>query len=351
MVQSQCCIKLGRQSIQFQNPPQIDSWGSIVGKKEGEGPLGAYFDAVEMDPYLGGKNWEEAEANLQKRAVEQALKRGKIKADQISYLVAGDLQSQLTGSTFGIAAFQIPMFGVYGACSTMGESMAIASILVASGCGEKVLAVTSSHTEVAERQFRFPLSYGNQKPLSATWTVTGSGAVLLAEHNPAEASKVRVTGITVGKIVDYGMKDSMNMGACMAPAAYDVIKAHFRDFKADLSSYDCVLTGDLGYIGKRILLELLREDGIDLEKKHQDCGILMYHSREQDVHAGGSGCGCAASILASYVMQQFSQKKWKKILFVPTGALLSKISFNEGNTIPGIAHAILLEREEERWIM
>ncbi|MDE7422114.1 MAG: stage V sporulation protein AD [Lachnospiraceae bacterium] len=337
---------IGEQSIRFEQPPYIIGSGCVAGKKEGEGPLGKYFDLIEEDPMCGGKCWEEAEANLQKKAVEIALKKGKIKAEDIEYLIAGDLLDQLVASTFGIMQFQIPLFGVYGACSTMGESLALASILVEGGFAKHAMAVTSSHTASAERQFRFPVSYGNQKPLSATWTVTGSGAIVVGNQKHGSGPYVRVTGVSTGKVVDYGMKDSMNMGACMAPAAAQVIGVHLRDFEARPEDYDKIITGDLGVIGQKILFDLLKQQQFDIEKQHMDCGIEIYERTEQDVHSGGSGCGCAAITLAGYILEQFQKKQWKKVLFVPTGALLSKVSFNEGRTVPGICHAILLERED-----
>lgn len=337
---------LGEQSIRYMEPPYIIACGSIAGKKEGDGPLGEYFDWVEEDPMCGGDSWEEAEGNLQKKAVEIALEKGGLHARDMNYLIAGDLLDQLIASTFGIMKFQIPLFGVYGACSTMGESLALASMMVEGGFAKYAMAVTSSHTAAAERQFRFPLPYGNQKPLSATWTVTGSGAVILGNQKKGKAPYVRITGITTGKVMDYGLKDSMNMGACMAPAACNVIEAHLKDFQAKPEEYDKIITGDLGLVGRRILFDMLLAKNIDIEKQHMDCGIEIYYKEEQDVHAGGSGCGCAAITFAGYIMEQFRKKRWKKILFVPTGALLSKVSFNEGRTVPGIAHGIVLERED-----
>lgn len=224
--------------------------------------------------------------------------------------------------------------------------MALASMMVEAGFANRTIAVTSSHTEAAERQFRFPLSYGNQKPLCATWTVTGSGAFIIGKQKLGHGPYVKIAGITTGKVTDFGMKDSMNMGACMAPAAANVIQAHFEDFQTQPKEYDKIITGDLGFVGQRVLLDILSSQNYDIEKQHMDCGIEIYEEREQDVHAGGSGCGCAAVTLAGYVMEQFRKKKWKKVLFVPTGALLSKVSFNEGRTVPGIAHGVLLEREE-----
>ena len=337
---------LGLQSIRYETPPYIIGYGSIAGKKEGNGPLGTYFDRIEQDPMCGGTTWEEAEANLQKKAIKIAMERGEVTEQDIQYLVAGDLLDQITASTFGIMSYQIPLFGVYGACSTMGESLAIASMLVEGDYADKTIAVTSSHTEAAERQFRFPLSYGSQKPLSATWTVTGSGAFVLGKQKKGKGPYVKITGITTGKVMDYGVKDSMNMGACMAPAACDVILNHFEDFSTEPKEYDKIITGDLGLVGKRILLDMLASKGISIEEQYMDCGIEIYDNKVQDVHAGGSGCGCSAITMAGYGMNQFRSGKWKKILFVPTGALLSKVSFCEGRTVPSIAHGIVMERED-----
>ena len=337
---------IGKQSIKFEEAPYIVSAASVVGAKEGRGPLRTYFDEIISDSMFGANSWEEAEGKFQKKAMELALKKANLTANTIDYMVAGDLQSQLTATTFGGIQFQIPLFGVYGACSTAGEGISLASVLVNSGCAEYVLVVTSSHTEVAERQFRFPISYGNQKPLSATWTVTGSGAFILTNEKNKQDSIVKIRGITTGVVQDYGVKDSMNMGACMAPAACNVIENHLKDFKSNVEEYDQIITGDLGKVGKRILMDMLRAKNIDNEQRYMDCGMEIYEDKDQDTHAGGSGCGCSASVLAGYILEQFKQKKWKRVLFLPTGALLSKISFNEGRTVPSIAHGILLERED-----
>lgn len=244
---------------------------------------------------------------------------------------------------------QIPHFGLYGACSTMGEALSLASMAIDGGFAKRVAAVTSSHFASAEKQFRFPLGYGNQRSLAATWTVTGSGAIVLEnakECSEAAAGKcVRIHGITTGKIIDYGIKDSQNMGACMAPAAAFVIANHLRDMNRQPEDYDKIVTGDLGFVGQKILFELMREEGYEIEGCHMDCGIEIFDHETQDTHAGGSGCGCSAVTLCSYIMKQMETGKWKRVLFVPTGALLSKISFNEGLSIPGIAHGVVLEKD------
>lgn len=335
----------GKQSILFQNPPYIIAAASIAGKKEGEGPLGALFDVVQQDPLLGKNTWEEAESELMLQAATKVLEKAALKNTDIRYLIGGDLLGQLIATSFGIAELEIPLFGVYGACSTMGESMSIGAILIDGGYADKVLSITSSHFAGAEKQFRFPLDYGNQRPFSASWTVTGSGAVILSNQKvetPGEALVV-VKGITTGKIVDYGIKDSMNMGACMAPAAYETIKQNLEDMGVQPNYYDKIITGDLGSVGQKILIDLLKEKNYDISGNHMDCGIEMFHQDSQDTHAGGSGCGCSAITFAGYILKQLKERKWKRVLFVPTGALLSQVSFNEGKTVPGIAHAVIVE--------
>ena len=346
----------GKQSITFENPPYIIAAASVVGKKEGEGPLGKYFDVVEDDVMFGAKTWEEAESTMVSKTISLAISKAELKSKDVRYLVGGDLLGQLIASSFGVEQLSIPMFGVYGACSTMGESIALASILVEGGYADCTLAFTSSHFASAEKQFRFPLGYGNQKPLSMSWTVTGSGAVVLATGNDKNRGKgsksegmmedgtdVVVAGLTPGKIVDYGIKDSMNMGAAMAPSAVETIYQHFVDFKTQPEDYDRIVTGDLGSVGKEILVDMLREKGYDISKMHIDCGMEIYDSDSQDTHAGGSGCGCSAATLTGYILKRMRKRDWNRVLFVPTGALLSTVSFNEGNPVPGIAHAIMLE--------
>lgn len=339
---------MGKQSIRFHNPPYIIAGSSIAGKKEGDGPLGNYFDVVYEDPMVGKSTWEEAESELMKEAAQKVIQKANLKPEDIRYVIGGDLLGQLIATSFGIAELNIPMFGIYGACSTMGEAMSIGALLVDGGFADKVLSITSSHFAGAEKQFRFPLDYGNQRPYSASWTVTGSGAVVIADRNNVPNTgegKVVITGITIGKIVDFGIKDSMNMGAAMAPAAFDTIRQNFEDFNIQPNYYDKIITGDLGYVGKNILIDLLKEKNYDISNNHMDCGIEMFNKDEQDTHAGGSGCGCSAITLTGYVLSKLREKSWKRVLFVPTGALHSQVSFNEGKTVPGIAHAVMIEAE------
>ena len=262
------------------------------------------------------------------------------KRQEIRYLFSGDLLGQNIATSFGLMDYQVPLFGLYGACSTCGEALSLGAMCVAAGYADYVVAMTSSHFASAEKQFRFPLEYANQRPMSATWTVTGSGAYVLGKRK----SNACITGITTGKIIDYGIKDSMNMGAAMAPAAADTICQNLKDFGRRPEDYDHIITGDLGSVGREILIDLLKKEGYDISEMHLDCGMLIYDPQTQDTHSGGSGCGCAASVLAGYILPGIIQKKWKRILFVPTGALLSKVSFNEGDPIPGIAHAVVIEQ-------
>ena len=340
-------MQKGKQSLCFTEAPFIISTANIVGKKEGEGPLAGHFDVIGEDDKFGQNTWEEAESTLQKEAFTMAVGRAGLKKEDIRYLFAGDLLGQTMATSFGVLDFQVPLFGLYGACSTCGESLSLGAMCVAAGYADHVVTMTSSHFASAEKQFRFPLEYGNQRPLSATWTVTGSGGVILERavgNNAAFSGKVCIKGITTGKIVDYGVKDSFNMGASMAPACADMIYANFKDLGADSGYYDKIFTGDLGYIGQRILIDLLNEKGINISGIHSDCGMIIFDQNTQDTHAGGSGCGCAAATLCSYILKRMEEGEFKRVLFAPTGALMSTVSYNEGMSIPGIAHGVVLER-------
>ena len=330
----------GKQSIKIPVPVYIRSSASVVGTKEGEGPFGSLFDMVGADDQFGCNTWEEAESTLQKEALQIAIGKAGLKNEDIRFLFAGDLLGQSIASSFGLSSFQIPLVGMYGACSTCGLSLAMATVMIAGGMAEYAACVTSSHFASAEKEFRFPLGYGNQRPLSATWTVTGSGAFVVSSAR-GEHDRAMVTGLTIGKIVDFGLKDSMNMGACMAPAAFSCIRQHLKDFGRQPSDYDKIITGDLGSVGQKALFDMMRDADMDISKVHMDCGIEIY-DQSQDAHAGGSGCGCSAVTLSAYILKQLEEGTWKRVLFVPTGALLSKISFNEGQSIPGIAHAVEL---------
>lgn len=338
---------IGKQTIQFEHPPIILSHASVVGEMEGQGPLAPFFDQIETDPAFGQDSWEEGESEMVRRACQTAISKSGITKNDIRYIFGGDLLGQLIGTTFGLKDFDIPVFGLYGACSTCGESLSLAAMTVAAGYADNVMAVTSSHYGSAEKQFRFPLEYGNQRPLSATWTVTGSGAFIVSATNNEQPMKQypHITAVTTGKIVDYGVRDNMNMGACMAPAAADVIYQCLTDLNMKPTQFDKIITGDLGKIGSDILIKLLLDNDYDISNQHMDCGVEIYDNEKQDTHSGGSGCGCSAVTLAGYILHQMSSHIWKRILFVPTGALLSTVSFNEGQTIPGTAHALIIEQQ------
>ncbi len=333
----------GKQSISFAEPVYIEGSAAVVGEMEKEGPLGAYFSHTLSDAMCGQESWEEGESELQLAAAKLAMQRADVKPEQIRMVFAGDLLAQSIASSFGLVNLNCPLYGLFGACSTIGEAISLGAMAVAGGYGDRVLAVTSSHFGTAEKEFRFPLAYGNQRPPSASWTVTGSGACVLGKRK----KKGKITGITTGKIIDYGLKDNQNMGACMAPAACDTICQNFVDFNRGPDDYDRIVTGDLGIVGKEILLELLKKKGYDIAGQHRDCGILIFDGARQDTGAGGSGCGCAASVLAAYLLPKLESGEWKRILFVPTGALMSKVSFQEGRSVPGIAQAVVIEREED----
>ena len=333
--------KIGKYSIEFDNKPLISASASVVGQKEGEGPLGEFFDRIIDDPMAGKNTWEEAESEMQRQLVEELLIKSGLQAKEIRYFFAGDLLGQLIATSFGISGFEVPIFGLYGACSTMGEALSLAAMTVSAGYADNVIAMTSSHFGSAEKQFRFPLDYGNQRPLCATWTVTGAGGVILSASGESD---ICVSGITTGRIVDYGIQDSFNMGAAMAPAACDVIYNHFMDFERRPEDYDAIYTGDLGSVGQTILIDLMDKRGFDISKVHHDCGVEIYDAGTQDTHAGGSGCGCSAATLSAQILRRIREGEYSRVLFVPTGALLSTISFNEGKTVPGIAHAVVIER-------
>lgn len=333
--------KIGKCSIEFDNKPLISASASVVGQKEGEGPLGEYFDRVIDDPMAGQNTWEEAESEMQRQLVDELLIKGGLQAKEIRYFFAGDLLGQLIATSFGISGFEVPVFGLYGACSTMGEALSLAAMTVSAGYADNVIAMTSSHFGSAEKQFRFPLDYGNQRPLCATWTVTGAGGVILSASGESD---ICVSGITTGRIVDYGIQDSFNMGAAMAPAACDVIYNHLMDFERRPEDYDAIYTGDLGSVGQTILIDLMVKRGFDISKVHHDCGVEIYDAGTQDTHAGGSGCGCSAATLSAQILRRIREGEYSRVLFVPTGALLSAISFNEGKTVPGIAHAVVIEK-------
>ncbi len=335
--------KQGDFTYKMENMPSLISFASVVSKKEGEGPLAPYFDIISDDSTFGEQTWEKAESRMQKDAANKALSKARISSKQLDMVFAGDLLNQCIGSTFGLKELQVPYIGIYGACSTMAEGMALGAIMVDSGTTKKTLAVTSSHFCTAERQYRFPLEYGGQRTPTSQWTVTGAGAVLLGE----KSMPPYVKAVTFGKIEDKGIKDQNNMGAAMAPAAASTIKNFFQDTLTNASNYDLILTGDLGEVGSSILNELLEREGYNIRDKHQDCGLLIYDRAKQDVHAGGSGCGCSASVLTSFILPSMRAGRIKNLLFIATGALLSPTSVQQKEVIPCIAHLLHISALEE----
>ncbi len=333
--------KISRNTFIMEHSPSIHSYAAVVGKLEGAGPLGKYFDEVENDAYFGQKTWEKGESELMKRTLKKAISKGSLSPAEIDYMFAGDLLNQCISSTYGLKDFDIPIFGIYGACSTMSEGLSLASLMTDSGIGGKVAAVTSSHFCSAERQFRFPLSYGGVRTPTAQWTCTASGAVILS----AKAAPPYVRAVTIGKIVDFGVTDANNMGAAMAPAATYVIQTFLEDTAMSVSDFDAIVTGDLGLVGSRLLIKLLQHENIDISSNHLDCGLMMFDRENQDVHAGGSGCGCSGSVLCGYFLDKIRSGELKNILFCATGALMSPTASQQGESIPSISHAVFISNQ------
>ncbi len=331
--------RIGKQTIKLSNPPSIVATYSIVGPKEGEGPLAKYFDVILEDEFWGEKTWEKTESKIEKECVSACIGKVKVSNDDVNYLLAGDLINQCTPSTFGNRETNIPFLGLFGACSTFVQGMGIGSMLIDGGYADTVACSTSSHFCSAEKQFRFPLELGNQRPPSAQWTVTGSGSAVLSSNGKGPY----ITHVTTGKIVDMGIKDANNMGAAMAPAAVDTMYTHFKDTGRSPNYYDLILTGDLGQIGKQICKELMESRGYNINNNYNDCGCLIFDSEKQDTHSGGSGCGCCATTFCGYIYNQLQSKKLKKVLFIATGALMSPTTAQQNESIPGIAHAISIE--------
>lgn len=330
---------IGKQSMIFTNPISVIESASTVGTKEGQGPLREFFDVILEDNKNKGKNWEQAESNIVKDNINLLIKKSGLKKDAINYIVTGDLLNQCCGSTYGIRELGIPFFGVFGACSTFGEALSLGSILIDSGGAENVIAGASSHFCSAERQFRFPLELGTQRPPTSTYTVTGDGAVILSSNGFGPY----VTGITTGKIIDFGIKDANNMGAAMAPAAADVLLQHFKDFDRTPDYYDLIATGDLGYVGKALVEEILVKNGYTLDKNYIDCGVKIYYNKKQDTHSGGSGCACSAVTFSGMLYKKLKNKEISRLLLVPTGALMNTTVIQQGESIAGIAHAVVIE--------
>lgn len=332
--------RIGSQTLKLSSPPSIISTATIVGPKEGQGPLAEYFDIILEDDYFGEESWEKAESKMQREAVKCAIKASNKGSAEINFMLAGDLLNQIISSSFAARELKIPFVGLYGACSTMAESIGIGSMLIDGGFADSVVCATSSHFSSAERQYRSPLEQGLQRPLFAQWTVTGAGASILSQAG----SGPYVTYVTIGKVVDFGIKDANNMGAAMAPAAVDTITAHLSDTGRDPGYYDLIITGDLGIVGKSIAIDMMKKEGFNVEKVFDDCGAMIFDPKKQDTHAGGSGCGCSAVVLNGYLYKEIKKGRLRNILLVATGALLSPTTTWQGESIPSIAHAIAIEK-------
>lgn len=330
--------KLGKQTIKFDNPPTILDCASIVGPKEAQGPLAEYFDQTLEDEFWGEKTWEKAESKIIKETVNTVISKSGVPSDQIDLMIAGDLLNQCISSSFGLREANIPFLGVFGACSTFVESMCIGSICVES-FAKNVLCATSSHFCSAEKQFRFSLELGNQRTPTAQWTVTGSGAAIITQSGMGPY----ITHITPGKIIDMGIKDANNMGAAMAPAFCETLITHFLDTGRSPNYYDAIISGDLGHVGKEIAIDIAKARGYNIKPNYNDCGVLIFDKEKQDTHSGGSGCGCCGSVFSGYFFKQLKAKKLKKVLLIATGALMNSTSSQQGESIPGIAHAISIE--------
>ena len=331
--------KIGKQSIEFDNSISIVSTASIVGPKESNGPLSKFFDRCLDDEFWGEKTWEKAESKIIRETANTAVLKSNISFSDIDYCFAGDLLNQCISSTFGLRDSNIPFLGLFGACSTFVETLIAASVFIGSNSGKKALCAVSSHFCSAEKQFRFPLELGNQRPPTSQWTVTGAGAALISNQGIGPY----ITHATIGKIVDMGIKDSNNMGAAMAPAALDTLITHFNDTGRKPSDYDAIFTGDLGHIGKEILIELSESKGYNIKSNYNDCGVLIFDKDSQDTHSGGSGCACCATVFSGYIYNQLINKKLKRILLIATGALTNATTAQQGESIPGIAHAVSIE--------
>ena len=331
--------KLGRQTVMLPSRPGFAATAAVVGKKEGEGPLKGCFDHISEDSYFGQSSWEKAEIHMLRHCFQIACGKAKLPYTGLDYVLSGDLLNQCISSAFAMKDCNVPYFGMYGACSTMAESLALGAMLVDGGFAQYVCAMTGSHFCTAERQYRFPLEYGGQRPPTAQWTVTGAGAAILQQGG----NGARISHVTTGKIVDAGINDANNMGSAMAPAAYDTLTAHFQDTGRSPDYYDAIFTGDLGALGHDILEALFMQDGIKLGVRYMDCGVLMYDLATQGVFSGGSGCGCSASVLCGHIVPAMERGVWKKVLFAATGALMSPTSSQQGDSIPGICHAVAIE--------
>lgn len=332
--------KLGEQTWKFSGQTRLLASAAVVGPKEGEGPLADFFDKIYSDLYAGQDSWEKAELHLMQDAIAIALEKGGLSRQQVDLLLAGDLLNQNITSSFTAEMFEMPLLGMFGACSTSMLTLANAAALVDAGFADYVIAACSSHNATAERQYRYPTEYGGQKPPSAQWTVTGAGAALVGRTGSGPV----ISHATIGKVVDMGVRDPLDMGTAMAPAAVATLCAHFRDTGRKPQDYDLIVTGDLAAVGYPIAKELLRQQGFDVERVYQDCGLMIF-APQQQVLAGASGCACSAAVTYGYIIRKMLDGQLKRVLVCATGALLSPVSYQQGHSIPCIAHAVALEMQ------
>lgn len=330
--------KLGKQTVVYQKPPVILSGYNVVGPKEAQGPLKESFDHILQDTYDGEKSWEKTEAKMLENALKGAAQKAGVLLDSIDYALAGDLLNQIISANFAARQIGLPFIGLYGACSTMALSMALGSMLIDGGFASKVLCGASSHHDTAERQYRFPTEHGNQRTMCCQWTVTGAGSVLLADSGGGP----QVTTATIGKVLDYGVKDANNMGAAMAPAVADTILTHFLDTNRPADYYDLVVTGDLGMVGLELCIKILKKNNLNITNNFSDCGIMIY-SKDQDTHAGGSGCGCSAVVFSGDILNKIFSGELRKVLFIGSGCLHSLVSCQQGESMPAVGHAVSIE--------
>ena len=333
--------RTGKFSLIFDHTPRVESTGTIVGKKEADGPLGRWFDIKSDDSYFTQKTWEQAEAIMQQTALLKALEKTGLDASSLDMVFSGDLENQCIASSFGVKALSVPFVGLYGACSTMAQSLALAGLFVESGAAGRTAAVTSSHFCTAERQYRYPLEYGGQRPPTAQWTVTGAGAAIIASDESCQNRGAPVLkAARFGVITELGIKDIGNMGAAMAPAAAEAISGFLSDTNQTPDDFDLILTGDLGELGLAMTRRILKDDGLDTVEKIKDCGCMIYDNSEKKFGCGGSGCGCSASVLNSMIYAKLCERELKSVLFVGTGALMSPVSVFQGEVIPAVAHTV-----------
>lgn len=331
---------IGKQTVFLENPPTISATASIVGPKEGQGPLKQCFDYIIPDEMWGEDSWEKAESKLVRETFSKVLQNASLSNDKVDYVLGGDLLNQCIAANYGLRETDVPFLGLFGACSSMSESMCIGSMMVDGGYADNIVCITSSHFCSAERQFRYPLELGSQRPPTSQWTVTGSGAAVLSSQGAGPYIK----HVTVGKINDLGITDANNMGAAMAPAAADTILTHFADTGLAPDYYDLIVTGDLGKIGSHICNEMLQMNGLNVEARYNDCGLMIFSLDQQDVHSGASGCGCSATVFAGHIYKEIMKGNLKRVLLVSTGALMSPTSMQQKESIPGIAHAVAIHR-------